>query len=46
MSTEAARSIARNGSRNLECEHTRLTQAVAYLTLDMLILKEAAKGNY
>ena len=46
MSTAAARSIKRNGSRNLERENTRLTRAVADLTLDKLILKEAAEGNF
>jgi putative transposase len=30
----------------LETENVRLRRAVADLTLDMLILKEAAAGNY
>ena len=30
----------------LEAENTRLKRAVAELTLDKLILKEAASGNY
>jgi hypothetical protein len=30
---------------DLEREHTRLTRAVAALTLDTLILQEAAEGN-
>ena len=46
MSTEAARSIKRNGSGNLEREHTHLTRAVTDLTLDKLILKEATEGNF
>ncbi len=32
--------------RALEAEDTRLRRAVADLTLDKLILKEAASGNY
>ena len=32
--------------RELERENARLKRAVADLTLDNLILKEAAKGNY
>ena len=32
--------------RELETENTRLRKAVADLTLDKLILKEAASGNF
>ena len=32
--------------KELEAEHARLRRAVADLTLDKLILKEAASGNY
>jgi putative transposase len=32
--------------KELETENTRLRRAVADLTLDKLILKEAAAGNY
>ena len=32
--------------KELEREHTRLKRAVADLTLDTLILKEAAEGNF
>ena len=32
--------------KDLEKENTRLKRAVADLTLDALILKEAAKGNF
>ena len=32
--------------RELEQENTRLKRAVAELTLDKLILKEAAEGNW
>jgi transposase-like protein len=32
--------------KELEQENTRLRKAVAELTLDQLILKEAAKGNW
>jgi hypothetical protein len=32
--------------RDLEKENTRLKKAVADLTLDKLILKEALEGNY
>ena len=32
--------------KELEVENTRLRRAVADLTLDKLILKEAASGNY
>jgi transposase-like protein len=32
--------------KDLERENTRLKQAVADLTLDKLILKEAAEGNF
>jgi putative transposase len=32
--------------KDLEKENTRLTKAVADLTLDKLILKEAFEGNY
>jgi putative transposase len=32
--------------RDLEKENTRLKQAVAELTVDKLILKEALEGNY
>ena len=32
--------------KELEKENTRLKQAVAELTLDKLILKEASKGNF
>jgi putative transposase len=32
--------------KELEKENARLRQAVADLTLDKLILKEAAEGNY
>lgn len=32
--------------KDLETENTRLRKAVADLTLDKLILKEAASGNY
>ena len=32
--------------RELEKENARLKQAVADLTLDKLILKEAARGNF
>jgi transposase-like protein len=32
--------------KELEQENTRLRKAVAELTLDKLILKEAAKGNW
>jgi putative transposase len=32
--------------KELEIENTRLRQAVSDLTLDKLILKEAAKGNF
>lgn len=46
MSTAVARSIKRNGSRNSERENTRLTRAVANLTLDKLILKEATEGSF
>ena len=33
-------------SKDLETENTRLRRAVADLTLDKLILKEAASGNF
>jgi hypothetical protein len=32
--------------KELEWENTRLKRAVAELTLDKLILKEAAEGNF
>jgi len=32
--------------KELELEHTRLRKAVSDLTLDKLILKEAARGNF
>jgi len=32
--------------KDLEAENTRLRRAVADLTLDELILREAARGNY
>jgi putative transposase len=32
--------------KELETEHQRLRKAVADLTLDKLILKEAARGNF
>jgi putative transposase len=32
--------------RDLEAENTRLRRAVSDLTLDKLILQEAARGNY
>ena len=32
--------------KELEREHTRLKRAVADLTIDKLILKEAAEGNF
>ena len=32
--------------RELEAENTRLRRAVSDLTLDKLILQEAARGNY
>ena len=32
--------------KELECENGRLKRAVADLTLDKLILEEAAKGNF
>ena len=32
--------------KELECENGRLKKAVAELTLDKLILKEALEGNY
>ena len=32
--------------RELEKENARLKKAVAELTLDKLVLKEAAEGNY
>ncbi len=32
--------------KELELENTRLRKAVSYLTLDKLILKEAARGNF
>ena len=32
--------------KELEAENTRLRRAVSDLTLDKLILKEAARGNY
>ena len=32
--------------KDLECENGRLRKAVAELTLDKLILKEALEGNY
>ena len=32
--------------KELEGENGRLKRAVAYLTLDKLILEEAAKGNF
>ena len=32
--------------KELELENTRLRKAVSDLTLDKLILKEAARGNY
>src|SRR6185437_2049631 len=32
--------------KDLETENTRLRRAVSDLTLDKLILKEAARGNY
>ena len=32
--------------KELEVENTRLRKAVSDLTLDKLILKEAAKGNF
>jgi hypothetical protein len=32
--------------KELELENTRLRKAVSVLTLDKLILKEAARGNY
>ncbi len=32
--------------KDLECENVRLKKAVADLTLDKLILKEALEGNY
>ena len=32
--------------RDLETENTRLRRAVSDLTLDKLILQEAARGNY
>jgi transposase-like protein len=32
--------------KDLECENGRLKKAVADLTLDKLILKEALEGNY
>jgi transposase-like protein len=32
--------------KDLEAENTRLRRAVSDLTLDKLILKEAARGNY
>ena len=41
MKVEQARRL-----RDLEKENTRLKKAVADLTLDKLILKEALEGNY
>ena len=41
MQTSQARRL-----RELEKENSRLKQAVADLTLDKLILKEAARGNF
>ena len=35
-----------NQVKHLETENARLRKAVADLTLDKLILKEAASGNY
>jgi putative transposase len=32
--------------KELEAENTRLRRAVSYLTLEKLILKEAASGNF
>jgi putative transposase len=32
--------------KDLEAENTRLRRAVSDLTLDKLILQEAARGNY
>jgi transposase-like protein len=41
MNTSQAKKL-----RELEKENTRLRRAVSDLTLDKLILKEAAQGNY
>ncbi len=41
LKTDQARRL-----KELEKENTRLKKAVAELTLDKLILKEAAEGNY
>jgi transposase-like protein len=41
MAVEQARRL-----KDLERENSRLKQAVADLTLDKVILKEAARGNY
>ena len=41
MKTDQARKL-----KELERENARLKKAVAELTLDKLILKEAAEGNY
>jgi hypothetical protein len=40
---EAIRAI---GVKNLEAENARLRRAVSDLTLDKMILAEAARGNY
>ena len=32
--------------KDLDCENAQLKRAVANLTLDKLILEEAAKGNF
>jgi len=32
--------------KELECENTRLRRAISDLTLDKLILQEAARGNF
>jgi cell division protein FtsB len=41
LKTEQAKRL-----KELEAENARLRRAVADLTLDKLILKEAASGNY
>ena len=35
-----------SGGKELETENTRLKKAIAELTLDKQILKEAAEGNF
>ena len=46
MSTADFRSTRRGKLKKLELENARLKRAVADLTLDKLILKEAAEGNF